>query len=48
MYVYLCVSVHFTSSVSFHLDGHLGYFHVLAAVHNAAVNVGGADTYLGS
>ena len=42
VYVYLCVCVcafYILCILSF-VDGHLGYFHVLTAVHNAAVNMG--------
>ena len=42
VYVYLCVCVcaFYIFCILSSVDGHLGYFHVLAAVHNAAVNMG--------
>ena len=40
MYMYVCVCVNITSSLSIHLLVDIGSFHVLAIVSNAAVNLG--------
>ena len=44
----MCVYIYCIFFIYSSVDGHLGCFHVLAIVNNAAVNIGGACTFLNS